>query len=46
MPRDFFDATPEKQNVVLIDARTLQKAQGMIAGSEACSEDAKFHSTT
>jgi hypothetical protein len=41
MPRDFFDPTP-KQNVVLIDAVTLQKAQRMIAGSEACSEDAEI----
>jgi len=27
MSRDFFDPTPEQQNVVLIDAATLQKAQ-------------------
>ena len=29
--RDFFDPTPEQQNVVLIDAATLLKAQRMIA---------------
>jgi len=40
MSRDFFDPIPEQQNVVLIDAATLQKAQHMIAGCEACSEDA------
>jgi hypothetical protein len=40
MPRDFFDPTPEQQNVILINAATLQKAQRMIAGCEACSEDA------
>jgi hypothetical protein len=42
MARDFFDPTPEQQNVVLIDAATLQKAQRMIAGREACSEDAEI----
>ena len=35
------DPTPEQQNVVLIDAAT-QKAQRMIAGCEACSEDAEL----
>jgi hypothetical protein len=43
---DFFDPTPEQQNVVLIDAATLQMAQRMIAGCEACSEDAELLSTT
>ena len=42
MTRDFFDPTPEEQNVVLIDATTLQKAQRLIAGCEACSEDAEL----
>jgi hypothetical protein len=37
--RDFFDPIPEQQNVVLIDAATLQKAQHMISGCEAWSED-------
>ena len=37
MPRDFFDPTPEQQNVVLVDAAMIQKAQRMIAGCEACS---------
>jgi hypothetical protein len=46
MPRDFFDPTPEQQNVVLIDAATLQKAHRMIAGCEACSEDTRSPSTT
>jgi len=27
MPRDFFDPTPEQQNVVLIEAANLQKAR-------------------
>jgi len=34
MTRDFFDPTAEQQNVVLIDASTLQKAQRMIAGCD------------
>ncbi len=42
MTRDFFDPTPEQQNVVLIDAATLQKAQRMIAGCEACREGAEL----
>jgi hypothetical protein len=42
MPRDFFDPTPEQQNIVLIDAVTLQKAQRMILGCDACSEDAEI----
>jgi len=44
--RDFFDPTPEQQNIILIDAATVQKAQRMITGCEVCSEDAKFLSTT
>jgi ribosome maturation factor RimP len=40
--RNFFDPTPEQQNVVLIDAATLHTAQRMIAGCEACSEDAEI----
>jgi len=42
MSRDFFDPIPEQQNVVLIDPATLQKTQRMIAGCEACSEDAEI----
>jgi hypothetical protein len=30
MPRDFFDPTPEQQNVTLIDAVTLRKAERLI----------------
>jgi hypothetical protein len=32
MPREFYDPEPEQQNVVLIDATTIQKAQRLIAG--------------
>ena len=42
MLRDFFDPPAEQQNVDLIDAATLQKAQRMINGYEACSEDAEI----
>jgi len=42
MNREFFDPSPEDQNVVLVDAMTLRKAQHLIAGCEACSEDAEL----
>jgi hypothetical protein len=42
MPRDLFDPTPEQQNVVMIDAATLQKAQRLLTGCEACSEDVEI----
>jgi hypothetical protein len=42
MNREFFDPSPEDQNVVLVDATTLRKAQHLIAGCEACSEDAEL----
>jgi hypothetical protein len=44
MARDFFDPTPEQQNVVLIDAATLRKAEKlMIGSSEGCNpEDAQI----
>jgi hypothetical protein len=36
MPRDFFDPTPEQQNVVFIDAATLRKAEKLIESCEHC----------
>jgi hypothetical protein len=39
MPRDFFDPTPEQQNVVLIDAVTLRKAEKLIESCEHCNPD-------
>jgi hypothetical protein len=42
MARAFFDPAPEQQNVVLIDAATLQKAQRIVTGCEACNEDAEI----
>jgi hypothetical protein len=34
---DFFDPTPERQNVVLVDARTVANAEKLILGCEGCS---------
>jgi hypothetical protein len=42
MLRDFFDPTPEQQNVVLIDAATLQKAQPHDRKLRRVSEDAEI----
>ena len=36
MGRDFFDLTPEKQNVRLIESRTLHEAERLIASCEYC----------
>jgi len=36
MSRDFFDPTPEQQNVVLIDAATLHKTEKLIESCEHC----------
>jgi hypothetical protein len=33
---DFFDPSPEEQNVVLIDSATLRKAEQMIESCERC----------
>jgi len=33
---DFFDPTPEEQNVILIEAATLRKAEGLIESYEHC----------
>ena len=39
MPRDFFDPTPEHQNVILIDAVTLREAERLIESCEHCHPD-------
>ena len=39
MPRDFFDPTPEQQNVVLVDAATLRKAEQLIESCEQCNRE-------
>jgi hypothetical protein len=42
MSLSFSDPSPKQQNVVLINAATLQEAQRMITGCEACSETAEI----
>jgi hypothetical protein len=37
--RDFFDPPTELQNVVLVSAETLRRAQRLIIGCEGCSPD-------
>jgi hypothetical protein len=39
MPRDFFDPTPEQQNVVPIDEATLRKAEKLIESCEHCNPE-------
>ena len=39
MPREFFDPTPEEQNVVLVDGATLRKAEKMIESCERCNSE-------
>jgi hypothetical protein len=39
MSRDFFDPTPEQQNVVLIDAAILREAERLIESCEQCNPD-------
>ena len=36
MASDFFDPTPEQQNVTLIDAASLRKAERLIESCESC----------
>jgi len=36
MPRDFFDQTPEQQNVVLIESATLGEAERLVEACERC----------
>jgi len=36
---DFFDPTPEQQNIVFIDAATLRKAEKLIESCEHCSPE-------
>jgi hypothetical protein len=39
MPRDFFDPTPEQQNVILVDAATLRESEKLIESCEACNAE-------
>jgi len=36
---DFFDPTPEEQNIVLVDTTTLRKAERLIESCEHCNPD-------
>ena len=40
MPRDFFDPTPDQQNVVLVTAETVFIAQRLIDSCEHCNTQA------
>jgi hypothetical protein len=40
MPRDFFDPSPEEQQVVLVDAATLCKAEKLIESCQHCNAEA------
>ena len=40
MTRDFFDPTPERQIIVLVDAVTLRKAERLIEACEHCNQEA------
>ena len=39
MTRDFFDPTPEDQNVVLINIATLHEAERLVESCEHCNPD-------
>jgi hypothetical protein len=44
MPRNFFDPTPEQQNIVLIDAMTLSKEERLVESCEYCNPaPARYH---
>jgi len=36
---DFFDPTPEEQNIVLVDTRTLRQAEKLIDSCEHCNPE-------
>jgi len=38
-PRDFFDPTPEQQNIVLINTAVLRKAERQIESCEHCNPE-------
>ena len=39
MSRDYFDLTPEEQNIVLVTVATLRKAERFIESCEFCNPD-------
>ena len=42
MERDFFDPSPEEQNVVLVNTDLLRKAEQMTELCEQCNSDAEI----
>ena len=42
MTRDFFDPPPEEQDVVLVEAGTLRKAERLIEACEQCHDQAEI----
>jgi hypothetical protein len=40
MPQDFFEPTPERQNVIVINTATLRKAETLIESCEHCNPQA------
>ena len=42
MPRDFFAPPLDETNILNVSAATLRRAEALIIGCEACSEDAEF----
>ena len=42
MSHDFFDPTPEQQNVVLVNAVTLREAERLITSCEHCNPAAQI----
>jgi hypothetical protein len=36
---DFFDPTPEEQNIVLVDSTSLRRAEGLFESCEHCNPD-------
>ncbi len=40
--RDFFDPTPEEQNIVLVNAATLRQAEKRIESCEHCNPGAEI----
>jgi hypothetical protein len=39
MTRDFFDPTPEQQNVVIVSSSTLREAEKLIESCEHCNHE-------
>jgi hypothetical protein len=39
MNRDFFDPTPEEQQVVLVESETLRKAERLVESCEHCNPE-------